>query len=60
MGFQIHKAEEKEIFLAVDIGTARIKVLLVQVDKGDFSILSSVSVRQSKKHMHQGDILDLQ
>jgi hypothetical protein len=60
MGFQIQKAEEKEIFLAVDIGTARIKVLLVQVDKGDFLILSSVSMRQSKKHMHQGEILDLQ
>lgn len=60
MGFQIQKVEEKEIFLAVDIGTARIKVLLVQVDKGDFTVLSSVSVRQSKKHMQQGEILDLQ
>jgi hypothetical protein len=60
MGIRIKSISEQERFFAVDIGSARIKVLLCEISSGELIILDSSSIRQSRKNMSDGVISDLQ
>ena len=60
MGIRIKSISEQERFFAVDIGSARIKVLLCEIRSGELFIIDSSSIRQSRKNMSDGVISDLQ
>jgi hypothetical protein len=60
MGIHIKSISEQERFFAVDIGSARIKVLLCEIIAGELVIIDSSSIRQSRKNMSEGVISDIQ
>ncbi len=59
MSFQISTLAEYESFLTIDIGTARIRVLVCRIEDGNLKIIGSAAVRQSRRDILSGDIGDI-
>ncbi len=59
MAFKISNIVDYNQFIALDIGTSKIKVLICSIEWGDLKILGSAIMRQSKKNIIDGEIADL-
>ena len=59
MSFSLHSLSEYDRFVAVDIGSSRIKALICGIEAGELKILAKASMRQSRKHIMGGEIADL-
>lgn len=59
MSFKISNIVDYHQFIALDIGTSKIKVLICSIEGGGIKILGSATLRQSKKNIIDGEIADL-
>jgi cell division ATPase FtsA len=59
MSFKISNIVDYNQFIALDIGTSKIKVLICSIEGGGLKILGSAIMRQSKKNIIDGEIADL-
>lgn len=59
MSFKISNIVDYNQFIALDIGTSKIKVLICSIEGGELRILGSAIMRQSKKNIIDGEIADL-
>lgn len=59
MSFKISTVVDYHQFIALDIGTSKIKVLICSIEGGELRILGSSITRQSKKNIIDGEIADL-
>ena len=60
MSFRLSTIQEYNRFIAVDIGSYKIRVLICEIENGSLKLLWKASVRQSRNHMLDGDISDMQ
>lgn len=59
MSFKISNIIDYNQFIALDIGTSKIKVLICSIEGGELKVLGSAIMRQSKKNIIDGEIADL-
>lgn len=59
MAFKISNVVDYNQFIALDIGTSKIKVLICSIEGGELKVLGSAIMRQSKKNIIDGEIADL-
>lgn len=59
MSFKISNIVDYNQFIALDIGTSKVKVLICSIEGGGLKVLGSASMRQSKKNIIDGEIADL-
>ncbi len=59
MSFKISHIVDYNQFIALDIGTSKIKVLVCSIEWGKTKIVGSAIMRQSKKNIIDGEIADL-
>lgn len=59
MSFKISNIVDYNRFIALDIGTSKIKVLICSIEGGGLRVLGSAIMRQSKKNIIDGEIADL-
>lgn len=59
MSFKISNIVDYNQFIALDIGTSKIKVLICSIEEAELKILGSAIMRQSKKNIIDGEIADL-
>lgn len=59
MSFKISNIVDYNRFIALDIGTSKIKVLICSVEGGELKIIGSAITRQSRKNIMDGEIADL-
>ncbi|HBB27605.1 TPA: hypothetical protein DCZ36_03880 [Candidatus Gracilibacteria bacterium] len=59
MSFKISNIVDYNQFIALDIGTSKIKVLICSIEGGGIKVLGSAIMRQSKKNIIDGEIADL-
>ncbi|MDD2565806.1 MAG: hypothetical protein PHZ26_01835 [Candidatus Gracilibacteria bacterium] len=59
MSFKISNILDYDTFIALDIGSFKIKVLVCKIEGQDLKIIGSSSLRQSKKDMFEGEITDI-
>jgi cell division ATPase FtsA len=59
MSFKISNIVDYNHFIALDIGTSKIKVLICSIEGGGLKVLGSSIMRQSKKNIIDGEIADL-
>lgn len=59
MPFSISNIVDYNRFIALDIGSSKIKVLICSIESGELRVLGSAIVRESKKNIIDGEIADL-
>ncbi|MDP2103943.1 MAG: hypothetical protein Q8K26_03415, partial [Candidatus Gracilibacteria bacterium] len=59
MPFSISNIVDYNRFIALDIGSSKIKVLICSLESGELRVLGSSIVRESKKNIIDGEIADL-
>ncbi|OIP52614.1 hypothetical protein AUK10_03540 [Candidatus Gracilibacteria bacterium CG2_30_37_12] len=59
MSFKISNIVDYNQFIALDIGTSKIKVLICSIEGAELKILGSAIMRQSKKNIIDGEIANL-
>jgi len=59
VSFKISNIVDYNQFIALDIGTSKIKVLICSIEGGGIKVLGSAIMRQSKKNIIDGEIADL-
>jgi len=59
MPFSISNIVDYNRFIALDIGSSKIKVLICSIESGELRVLGSSIVRESKKNIIDGEIADL-
>ncbi|MCK9272427.1 hypothetical protein M0P65_02670 [Candidatus Gracilibacteria bacterium] len=59
MSFKISNVLEYDNFIALDIGSSKIKVAICKIESGEIKILAKSSLRQNKKDFIFGEIADL-
>jgi hypothetical protein len=60
MGFRISNIHEYDRFVAIDLGSYRVRAALYSLHEGKLELEGSASIRQHRKNMHQGTIMDMQ
>lgn len=53
MGFRISNIHEYDRFVAIDLGSYRIRASLYAIHEGKLELEGSASVRQHRKNMYQ-------
>lgn len=59
MSFHVAHIQDYNRFVAVDIGSYRVRAALYSLEDGDLTMLSYASVRQDKKNIINGSIVDM-
>lgn len=59
MGFRLSTIQEYNRFIAIDIGSYKIRVLICEIQNGELVILGRSSVRQERSHTIGGVITDM-
>jgi len=59
MSFRISNILDYDTFLAIDIGSFKIKVLVCKIESDEIKIIGSASTRQNKKDMLDWEISDI-
>ena len=60
MGFRISNIHEYDRFIAIDLGSYRVRAALYTMKDGKLKLEGSGCVRQHRKNMLQGVIMDMQ
>ncbi|MDD2486963.1 MAG: hypothetical protein PHS92_01170 [Candidatus Gracilibacteria bacterium] len=59
MSFKISNVMDYDSFIALDIGSFKIKVLICKIESGELKIIGKSYLRQNKKDFISGEIADL-
>jgi enoyl-[acyl-carrier-protein] reductase (NADH) len=59
MSFRLSTIQEYSRFVAIDIGSCKIRVLICEIENGSLKLLGKASIRQNRNHMMDGDIANM-